>query len=145
MACEGIAAYFRWPVKLFPFSYYGGKKMRQIVRERILNKCNNKCVKCGSDEKLEVDHIIPLSIGGREDEDNMQILCKKCNRKKYNKAEYNGLIALDENYELYILLNREKCLNILSSKNGWDEFYRHITLVMEEPKKYLSVYGVKHE
>jgi len=40
---------------------------------------------CGATENLEVDHIIPLCSGGKHDEDNMQILCKKCNCKKGKK------------------------------------------------------------
>lgn len=56
--------------------------MHPIIRKRILNRFNNTCVKCGSREKLEIDHIIPISRNGREDEDNMQILCKTCNLKK---------------------------------------------------------------
>jgi len=44
--------------------------MRPQVRQRILDKFNNKCCYCGSDKNLEIDHIIPVSKGGREDEDN---------------------------------------------------------------------------
>lgn len=63
--------------------------MRTIVRNRILQKFNNKCVRCSSREKLEIDHIIPLSRGGREDENNMQVLCKTCNLKKGRSIDIN--------------------------------------------------------
>lgn len=46
-----------------------------------------KCAKCKTPEtifKLTVDHIIPLSKGGRNSIDNIQPLCGSCNSKKYN-------------------------------------------------------------
>lgn len=51
--------------------------MKKAVRQRILSEHGNKCAKCGAFERLEIDHIIPTSKGGREDESNMQILCTK--------------------------------------------------------------------
>lgn len=33
-------------------------------------------------EKLEIDHIIPLAKGGRNDIGNIQLLCRFCNRSK---------------------------------------------------------------
>jgi len=41
-----------------------------------------KCVKCGSQENLEFDHIIPLSKDGANTAWNIQLLCEACNRAK---------------------------------------------------------------
>ena len=53
------------------------------VRRRVL--AAGLCARCGSTQKLEVDHITPWSKGGTHDEANLQALCKPCNRKKSNK------------------------------------------------------------
>ncbi len=57
----------------------------QIVQDKVWNRDGGRCVKCGSNEKLEFDHIIPFSKGGANTYRNLQLLCESCNRKKSNK------------------------------------------------------------
>ncbi|PKP33897.1 MAG: hypothetical protein CVU00_09280 [Bacteroidetes bacterium HGW-Bacteroidetes-17] len=57
----------------------------QEVQDRVWNRDGGRCVKCGSCEKLEFDHIIPFSKGGSNTYRNIQLLCEECNRKKSNK------------------------------------------------------------
>ena len=52
------------------------------VKISVWRRDEGKCVKCGSQEKLEYDHIIPVSKGGSNTERNIQLLCEKCNRSK---------------------------------------------------------------
>lgn len=73
--------------------------MRHQVRARILKKYNHTCAACGSTEDLEIDHIIPLSRGGWEDEENMQVLCRTCNRSKSDKVDYSQFFIIDESLE----------------------------------------------
>lgn len=54
------------------------------VKNQVWNRDGGKCVKCGSKEKLEFDHIIPISKGGANTTRNIQLLCEKCNREKSN-------------------------------------------------------------
>lgn len=57
--------------------------------DALVNLSGHKCVACGKTEdecELSADHIIPLSRGGTNTIDNIQILCRSCNSKKYNKA-----------------------------------------------------------
>ncbi len=52
------------------------------VRIFVWRRDQGRCVKCGSQERLEYDHIIPVSKGGSSTERNIQLLCESCNRSK---------------------------------------------------------------
>jgi hypothetical protein len=57
----------------------------QTIKDQVWNRDGGKCVECGSNEKIEFDHIIPFSKGGSNTYRNLQILCEKCNRSKSDK------------------------------------------------------------
>lgn len=52
------------------------------VKLFVWQRDNGRCVKCGSEQKLEFDHIIPIAKGGSNTARNLQILCEDCNRSK---------------------------------------------------------------
>lgn len=52
------------------------------VRMFVWQRDKGQCVRCGSGEKLEFDHIIPVADGGSSTERNVQLLCEPCNRRK---------------------------------------------------------------
>lgn len=52
------------------------------VRLFVWQRDKGCCVKCGSRERLEFDHIIPISAGGSSTERNLQLLCESCNQSK---------------------------------------------------------------
>jgi hypothetical protein len=52
------------------------------VRRAVWARDNGRCVQCGSRERLEYDHIIPISKGGSNTERNIELLCEACNRAK---------------------------------------------------------------
>jgi Zn finger protein HypA/HybF involved in hydrogenase expression len=55
------------------------------VRITVWRRDEGKCVKCGSRENLEYDHIIPIAKGGSNTVRNVELLCEKCNREKKDK------------------------------------------------------------
>ena len=60
----------------------GRERIPDNVKMYIWKRDNGRCAVCGSQEKLEFDHIIPLSKGGSNTARNLQLLCEKCNRSK---------------------------------------------------------------
>jgi 5-methylcytosine-specific restriction endonuclease McrA len=61
------------------------EETRQIVRERA----NYQCEYSHSPERLSanrftVDHIIPKSLGGTDDINNLALACRRCNERRYN-------------------------------------------------------------
>lgn len=52
------------------------------LRHAVWKRDGGRCVVCGSREKLEFDHIIPISQGGSTTERNLELLCEICNRAK---------------------------------------------------------------
>lgn len=58
------------------------EQISEGVRIFVWRRDDGKCVECGSRERLEFDHIIPVSKGGSNTERNIQLLCETCNRSK---------------------------------------------------------------
>ena len=56
------------------------------TRQAVLNRDNCRCRACGFSDSLtmEVDHIVPRTLGGSNDIDNLQALCSFCNNTKAN-------------------------------------------------------------
>lgn len=58
------------------------KPIPKNVKMYVWQRDQGRCVECGSNERLEYDHIIPISKGGSNTERNIQLLCEHCNRSK---------------------------------------------------------------
>jgi ATP adenylyltransferase len=57
------------------------------IRYEVLSRAKFKCELCGisaEEKSLEVDHIMPKSLGGKDDLVNYQALCYSCNAAKRN-------------------------------------------------------------
>jgi len=52
------------------------------VRHEVWRRDQGRCVDCGSRERLEFDHIIPVSKGGSNTARNIELRCESCNRRK---------------------------------------------------------------
>jgi 5-methylcytosine-specific restriction protein A len=56
----------------------------QKIRLRILLRDGYACRVCGraSADGLEIDHVVPLHLGGKETDQNRQALCPECHAAK---------------------------------------------------------------
>ena len=58
------------------------KPIPKNVKMYVWQRDQGRCVDCGSKERLEYDHIIPVSKGESNTDRNIQLLCEHCNRSK---------------------------------------------------------------
>lgn len=54
---------------------WADKQARRAVQKEV-------CAKCGGADDLEADHIVPVSLGGGHEAENMQCLCHECHKAK---------------------------------------------------------------
>lgn len=55
---------------------------KQRAKIEIFNRDGCRCLKCGTNNNLTLDHIKPLCGGGTNDYSNLQTLCGDCNGSK---------------------------------------------------------------
>ena len=72
-----------------------------VIDRKVFERDKWKCIHCGikvqkvniyADNAAELDHIVPLSLGGPHSYSNVQTLCRKCNANKSNN--YEGQLVL---------------------------------------------------
>lgn len=77
------------------------KSIPSRLRHEVFKRDGYRCRECGAtnkETKLEIDHIVPVSKGGTNDITNLQVLCKTCNRAKYNRTWVGGQV--DDSYHI---------------------------------------------
>ena len=66
---------------------YERQALSSDVRREVWRRDQGRCARCGSREKLEYDHIIPVSKGGSNTARNIELLCEACNRSKSDSIQ----------------------------------------------------------
>ncbi|MFC6603896.1 HNH endonuclease [Ectobacillus funiculus] len=81
------------PIPLDP-----GHTLTDEVRQQVYKRDNYQCLCCGKERRrgvsLEIDHILPIAMGGKNAPSNLQTLCKQCNGLKgVNEIDYRSIIS----------------------------------------------------
>ena len=94
--------------------YYDNINIRHTFtskeRVELWKLSNNKCQCCNKKVKsdnFEIDHIKPLSIGGTNDIDNLQILCKACHKIKTSGEQEQGYFKLSDTESSFNSITKE--------------------------------------
>ena len=60
----------------------GREAISDEVKIFVWRRDSGRCVSCGTKDRLEFDHVIPVVMGGANTARNLQLLCAECNRRK---------------------------------------------------------------
>ena len=72
-------------------------KVSNKMRFAIYARDGYRCRKCGrQSDQLEIDHIFPVSKGGKSEFNNLQTLCRMCNLIKSDIVECGAVNPLSE-------------------------------------------------
>lgn len=66
-------------------SLYGLRAINSKARRKLMAKILERdgvCIYCGSEVFLNIDHIIPVTMGGSNNESNLGACCETCNQAK---------------------------------------------------------------
>lgn len=57
-----------------------------VNRRELLRRDHHTCQYCGSTKQLTIDHVMPLSKGGKHAWDNVVAACERCNQRKGDRT-----------------------------------------------------------
>lgn len=57
---------------------------RAMFYSALVKQYGERCLRCGSVDDLQIDHVIPVAQGGPSRLTNLQLLCAACNNAKGN-------------------------------------------------------------
>lgn len=96
------------------------RRFTKAEKLHMLAKSNNRCCHCGEIldiHSMSVEHAVPISHAGMNDERNLVALCKTCNPVKDDKVLTNAIPAY------YKYLNLEPLLKLLEYVDEYCKTY----------------------
>ena len=131
---------------------YGRQPIPRKLRHEVFKRDGYKCRECGASKdetSLEIDHIVPVARGGTNDINNLQTLCRECNRMKHTDTWVGGETDYETvKNELNSLKNQIKSVKdkLKHTANENDKIeYRYRLMKLEErlaivEKEYDKLY-----
>ncbi len=91
-------------------------KLSEAIQEQVRQRAHHLCEFCHTCEQWQyvrftVDHVVPLSLGGSNELENLALACFHCNRRKTNR-----LTAIDPQSGIEVLLFNPR-------KDSWREHF----------------------
>jgi len=83
------------------FCMYGSTEVIKSVRNRVTERDDSTCQKCGKHldpDDVTIDHMIPRRVGGPAKMWNLQVMCGRCNRAKGSRLEEDAIMDAVERY-----------------------------------------------
>lgn len=69
----------------------GKRNTTDRFRNQLIEFHGNKCVNCGSQDRVEFHHIVPVALGGTDTPSNVVPLCYKCHKAAHTGRKYGDI------------------------------------------------------
>lgn len=79
--------YLGWKAYVFKSNRGWKSKITKEILQELITKQKNICPICADDIskiRWEIDHIVPMALEGSHEPSNLQIVCRPCNRGKWD-------------------------------------------------------------
>lgn len=109
-------------IGVWDYKLMDNRNLSDKLRERLLIEAKGRCALCGrtkNEDQLEIDHIQPVSKGGKTIYENLQVLCKKCNGTKSNKHNYDFREMVYETKETCLFCEIESDQYIIENAHAY--------------------------
>jgi Restriction endonuclease len=77
-----------------------GNRLNPSLRQRARSADNHRCVRCGTEEDLQIHHIIPYEDGGVDSLENLITLCGDCHwdahGETWSEVDYDSKDEFEE-------------------------------------------------
>lgn len=67
-------------------SFSAPRSISPYKKHKVYQAANTKCTKCGSVFALNIDHRLPVALGGGNEITNLRLLCRSCNQREAVKS-----------------------------------------------------------
>lgn len=135
---EGFLVPFEEDVARGKSEGWSSRYVSKEIRAAIFDRDKHQCVHCQETQNLELDHIIPISRGGSGVPENLQVLCRSCNRRKRNKkpsehgatqmlSDAESMRSLEREAQTYKIPSHEESLPIRVGSTGDDDDFNPVT------------------
>jgi len=97
------------------------KNISKVIKDLVLERQGVRCNICNIlwNSCFELDHIIPRSVGGTDEQDNLQFLCNSCHKFKTYKIDQLTRDKIDKKKRVsksrIISLHRKNYISLMSS------------------------------
>jgi hypothetical protein len=80
------------PVPDYPWNGRSDEADYRNLRDEVLERDGHRCTHCGTNENLDVHHIVPRHNGGKDTLENLTTLCEQCHVAQggYGRPRHNG-------------------------------------------------------